>query len=369
MKPQYSQDGRAVGATSNFALLKDFAQETSSDKRRDLLRQATDVFLTDGRALSSDEMSMLDDVVEKVASDLSAEVRAELSRKISAAPIPFSRTARRLAMDDIEIARPVLEHSRALTEGDLLEVIAQKSPDHMLAVTRRDDIGETVSSALVERGEDRVVASLLENATAKISEATYDQVAQRAETSPILQKPFVRRAGVPLHLLNDVYLKVEADLRRDILRQFEGVPPSELEAALERSRTRVSKAYGALPEDFDVARREVEMLARQEKLAPPVLVALLRVHKQTTFVLAFARLTDMNYELVGKVVAAVDLDAMAMLCRASGFDRALFVTLAMLIAGKDAPMGRVKEFGELYNSVPLEAAQRAIRFWKVRTKL
>ncbi|HSC61864.1 MAG TPA: hypothetical protein VLC29_11590, partial [Rhizomicrobium sp.] len=124
-------------AGSNFALLKGFTQETSSDKRRDLLRQATDVFLAEGRTLSSDEISMLDDVVQKVASDLSAEVRAELSRKISAAPVPFRRTARKLALDDIEIARPVLEHSRALTQGDLLDVIAQKSTDHMMAVTRR----------------------------------------------------------------------------------------------------------------------------------------------------------------------------------------------------------------------------------------
>lgn len=360
-----------MGAKSNFALLKDFAQETSSDKRRDLLRQATDVFLAEGGALSSDEMSMLDDVVQSVASDLSAQVRAELSRKISAAPIPFTRTARKLAMDDIEIARPVLEHSRALTQSDLLEVIAQKSSDHMMAVTRRDDIGETVSNALVERGEDRVVASLLENRTARISDETYERVAERAETSTVLQAPFVRRENVPLHLLNDVYLKVEASLRREILSKYEGVLPSELEAAFERSRNRVSKAYGALPADFDAARREVESMAHHGTLLPPALVSLLRqgAAKRTVFICAFAKLAEVSYEQVDKLMATTDLDAMAMLCRAAGFDRAIFVTLAMLIIGKDAPMGRVKEFGELYNSVPLEAAQRAIRFWKVRTRL
>jgi uncharacterized protein (DUF2336 family) len=360
-----------VGASSNFALLKDFAEETSSDKRRELLRQATDAFLAEGRTMSPADMATLDEVVQSVASDLSAEVRAELSRKISAAPIPFSRTARKLAMDDIEIARPVLEHSRALTQSDLLDVIAQKSSDHMMAVTRRDDIGETVSSALVERGEDRVVVSLLENPTAQISEATYERVAERAETSTVLQAPFVHRESVPLHLLSDVYLKVEAGLRREILSKYEGVLPSELEAAFERSRNRVSKAYGALPDDFDTARREVEGMAQHGTLLPPALISLLRqgAAKRTAFIFAFARLTDINYELVDRLVAGADLDALAMLCRAAGFDRALFVTLAMLIIGKNAPMGRVKEFGEIYNGVPLEAAQRAIRFWKVRTKL
>ncbi|HWA29989.1 MAG TPA: DUF2336 domain-containing protein [Rhizomicrobium sp.] len=360
-----------MAANSNFALLKDFVQESSSDKRRELLRQATDVFLSEGRAISGDEMAALDEIVQSVAADLSHEVRAELSRKISTAPLAFNRTALRLAMDDIEIARPVLERSRALTEGDLIKVIEQKSSDHMMAVTRRDDIGERVSHALVERGEDRVVASLLQNRTARIAEETYERVAQRAETSKELQAPFVRRQGVPLHLLNDVYLKVEADLRREILKQYQSVPAAELEAAFERSRNRVSKAYGALPQDFDAARREIDALARAEKLSPQILVPLLREGpaKRTSFILAFARLTDVNYELIDKLVAATDLDALAMLCRASNFDRPLFVTLAMLIIGKDAPMARVKEFGELYHDVPLEAAQRAIRFWKMRTKL
>jgi uncharacterized protein (DUF2336 family) len=361
----------AVGANSNFALLKDFAQEQSSDRRRDLLRQATDMLLADGRALSPDELTLLDDVMDRVASELSAEVRAELSRKISAAPIPFARTARKLAMDDIEIARPVLEHSRALTQDDLLDVIAQKSSDHMMAVTRRDDIGERVSSALVEKGEDRVVVSLLQNQTARIDEATYDRVAERAETARALQGPLVRRKSIPLHLLSDIYLKVEADLRREILQRYEGIPAAQLDAAFERSRNRVSRALGALPEDFDAARREVDGMARQGTLTPPMLVTLLRqgAAKRTAFILAFARLADVNHELVEKLVASADLDALAMLSRGTGFDRALFVTLAMLIVGKDAPMGRIKEFGELYNAVPPEAARRAIRFWKMRTKL
>ena len=117
--------------------------------------------------------------------------------------------------------------------GRTAEVIKVKSQDHMLAVTKRPDIGENVSSALVAKGEDRVVVSLLENRTAKIDRETYQRVAERAEVSPVLHAPFVRNAQVPLDLLNNVYLKVEHDLRREIMRKFHGVSPAELEAALE----------------------------------------------------------------------------------------------------------------------------------------
>ena len=45
---------------------------------------------------------------------------------------------------------------------------------------------------------------------------------------------------------------------------------------------------------------------------------------------------------------------------------ALFVTLAVLSCGGDEAMSRAEEFGRMYNNVPIEAAQRAMRFFKVR---
>jgi hypothetical protein len=61
-----------------------------------------------------------------------------------------------------------------------------------------------------------------------------------------------------------------------------------------------------------------------------------------------------------------DIDALAMICRAGGVERPLFVTLAVLIGGGDDAMARAQEFGGMYNSVPVEAAQRAVRFFKLR---
>ena len=95
-----------------------------------------------------------------------------------------------------------------------------------------------VSHALVEKGNDEVVTSLLKNERAEIAPMTYDTVvARRAEDSPALQAPLVRRANVPVELLNGLYMKVEADLRREIVGKFRSVSPEEMEKeAFERSR-------------------------------------------------------------------------------------------------------------------------------------
>jgi uncharacterized protein (DUF2336 family) len=357
-----------AAVASNFAMLLDLAKETSSEKRRELLRQVTDVFLADGSVRSDKEAAVFDEIVGAVASDLETQVRVELARKVAASTAPLGRTARRLALDVIEVARPVIEHSTALTETDILDVIHLKGQDHMMAVTKRPDINENVSNALVERGGDHVVASLLGNNTARMSRDTFERVAGRAEASPVLHAPFVRNRHVPLDLLNSVYLKVEKDLRREIMRKFHGVSPAELETALEASRNRLSSAYGALPADYEHAVVRLADLEKRGALRPAVLVELLRENHRTAFVLAFSKLVDIEFEVAHRLTDAKDLDALAMLCRGAGFDRALFVTIALLIAGQEYGMSKAEAFGQLYEQVPVAAAQRALRFWKVRSK-
>jgi uncharacterized protein (DUF2336 family) len=352
--------------TPRFAMLADLAKETSSEGRRELLRKVTEA-LDPAAPLAGDEIGHFDDILATIASDYSTQVRAQIARLIASSLSPFSRSAQRFAMDDIEVARPVLEHSEALTDDTLLKVVGQKSQDHMMAVTRRRRISEAVSQALVERGDDAVVTSLLTNQKAEIGSQAYGLVAKRAETSPVLQAPLVRRAGVPIELLNGLYMKVETDLRREILGKFESVPPAELEAAFQRSRTRVSHLYKQ-PDDFELAKRRIDELQRKRSLVPPVLVSLMRegLAARTAFKIAFARLTDVEFDLIERVVEGQDLDTVALLCRGSQFDRALYVSLAVGLDRSDRAMDGAQEFGKLYESVPVQAAQRAIRFWKVR---
>jgi uncharacterized protein (DUF2336 family) len=100
------------------------------------------------------------------------------------------------------------------------------------------------------------VGSLLENEKADICPDTYDRIAERAENSTALQAPLVRRANVPPELLNGIYLKAEARLRREIMTKLERIPAEEMEKAFQRSRSRVTSVYGARPDDFDLSLRK-----------------------------------------------------------------------------------------------------------------
>lgn len=349
-----------------FALLLDLAKETSSEKRRDLLRQVTEVFVENDNARTDKEAELFDDIFAAVSADMEVAVRAELAKKIAKSNAPLNRTARRLALSEIAVARPVIEKSRALSEHDILDVIEQKGQEHMMAVTKRDDIGERVSSALVNKGEDNVVASLLENRTARIDRETFEKVAERAQNNPLLHAPFVKNHNAPLDLLNEVYLQVEQKLRREIMRKFHGVAPGDLADALAASKNRLSQAYGALPDDYMASAEYVEGMEKWKPLEPANLTVMLRENRTTAFCIAFAKMTEVDVTLVLRLVNTADLDAIAMLAKGAGFDKGLFVTICLLIAKDSANMNRAQALGQLYTDVSQAAAQRALRFWKVR---
>lgn len=351
-----------------FALLLELANEGSGEKRRELLVQLTNIFVETSPQRTEQEGVLFDDIFAAVAADLETSVKAELARNIAHSKAPLARTARRLALEPIEIAQPIVEHSSSLADTDLLEVVRTRGDDHHLAVARRRGLSPQVSGALVENGSDRVVSSLLENETARLDRATFEKVAERASANPQLHAPFVKNRNVPLDLLNAIYLEVAENLRRQILRRFQGVSVEELNAALEISRDRVAAAYGALPADFVEASEYVANLTRKGGLQPPALPALLRGNRKTAFLIAFARLVDVDFGLVQRLIDSRDVDGIALLCRSASFPRGLFVTLCLMVGGERYGIALAERYGDIYEQSTVTAAQRAMRFWKLRSK-
>ena len=354
----------ATQLAPRFAQLANLDGAGDSTARREVLRQVTEALAAPGET----DIAEFDETLAAAAADYSKQVRAEIAQIVAGAS-GLKRVAENFAFDDIEVAGPILRRSSALSEETLLRVVENKSQQHLLAVTKRQHLSQTLSGALVDNGDDDVVGSLLENERAQIGDVTYERIAERAEGSTLLQGPLVHRQSVPPELLNNLYFKAETRLKREIMTRLESISPQEMEQAFQRSRSRISKSYAALPADFDAALARVEAMVRAGQLGSAALVTLLREGKgaRTAFKLALARISEVELHVVERVVESHDLDTLALLCRGSGVDRAAFTTLAIsLDPDPNRAMAGAEGFMKLYESVPVTAAQRALRFWKVR---
>lgn len=348
--------------------LIELAQEPSSERRRELLRGVTDLFFTSDEQRGANEMALFDDVMSQLAGEMEAAVRAELAQRLAATEAPPAGLLSNLARDTaIEVASPILQHSQALSEADLIAVIRSRSQDHMRAISRRAAVSEAVSGAIVERADDHTLQTLLSNEGAQLSRETHEAVVDRAVQNPALHAAVVHRASLPIDLLNEMYFVVEARLRDDILQRNAEVDLAELDLALAAGRKQLAARDGALPADYDEAEKSIAAMRRHGAITPPVLAGFLRNRETTKFLVALSELAEIDFHTARRILERRELDALSIVCKAAGFERSLYLTFAVLILDReDNAMGRAREYGELYEALPREAAQRTIRFWRMR---
>lgn len=348
--------------------LIEMAQEPSSERRRELLRGVTDLFFASEDARAGGEMELFDDVMSQLAGEMEEAVRAELAQRMAATESPPQGLLRDLARDaSIEVARPVLEGSSALTEDDLLSVARTRGQDHLRAISQRPTVSEAVSEAIVERGDDDTLGLLIQNQGAVLSRESHEIVVDRATENPALHAAVVTRKALPVDLLNEMYFLVEAKLRAEILSRNAEIDPAELDAALTAGRTQLATRDGALPADYAEAEKQIRILRLRGAITPPVLAGFLRSRETTKFLVALSEMAEIDFHTARRILERRELDALSIVCKAAGFDRSLYLTFAVLILDREAnAMGRAREYGELYEELSKEAAQRTIRFWRMR---
>ena len=342
------------------------AQEPSSENRRALLRELTGHFFG-GAARSATEDALYGEVLSNLSADMETAVRAELSARFALSPDAPRNLIRRLANDEAAVAGAVLRASTVLTDEDLLGVVRAHGQDHLRAVSSRTSVSEAISDVIVERGDDETLGTLLRNDGAKLSRAASETAVERAKSNPGLHAATVERSALPPDLLNELYFVVEARLRQQILEQNASMDPVLLESALAAGRARVATEDGALPADYSESLAYVEELRAANQLSPQMLARFLRSGSRTSFLIALAQLSDIDFHTARQIVERRELDALAVVCKSADLDRALFLTYAVVILNDDGDaMAKAHGYARLYAELTRDAALRTLRFWRMR---
>ncbi|KAA5801712.1 DUF2336 domain-containing protein [Alkalicaulis satelles] len=352
--------------SSRLNKLADLAREKSSERRRALLREVTDLFFEEQPAPAGQVQAEFDAVLQALASQTANSARAELAERFADSALAPRGLILQLARDAIEVAGPILSRSKVLKDEDLITIVHERGQDHIRAVAGREGLGEKLSSAIVERGDDRAVKALVNNPGSRLNREAFEAVTRRAEASPDLQAPLVARADTPADLLNDLMLVVENHLRDKIMSRFDSLEPGVLEAALAASRQRLSSRM-AEDKELAEARRFIAAKAMRKELDGGLLVRLLREKKRVHFAAGFAQMTGVDYTAARRALEHDSPDGLALICKAAGLDKALFVTVAVLRAGAgEHAFTDARDLGKAYDDLDAESAGRAMRFMKLR---
>jgi uncharacterized protein (DUF2336 family) len=187
-----------------LALLKEVERAVSDGKRgrrSEILRRVTDLFIVGADRFSDPEIQLFDDVISQLADEIERSALALLAMRLAPIAKAPPRTIRRLAFDDdVDIAAPVLSRSERLDELTLVENARSKSQGHLLAISRRPTLSEAVTEVLVERGEEQVLISVVNNRGARFSDAGFSILVEKSKGDEELALQVGDRPDMPTPL-------------------------------------------------------------------------------------------------------------------------------------------------------------------------
>lgn len=235
-------------------------------RRVDMLRRVTDLFIDHAPDYSTAQIAVFDDVFECLIEHLESQAKVLLAERLGPAASAPPRVVRSLAFNDlVEVAAPVLSQSTQLDDHALIENARTKSQGHLLAISTRKTLSGAVTDILVERGNDAVVMSTVNNQGAAFSEQGYSRLVERAETSDGIATCVAIRPSMPRHHLLKLINQASVSVRARMAAANPKLA-AEISSAIQTATRKARSAPAAMSEEAAISHELVRLLHKDGRL-------------------------------------------------------------------------------------------------------
>ena len=208
-----------AASTALIAELEAAVRGGSPQRRLQMLRQVTDLFLSDADRLSENQIGVFDDVLVLLMTRMEARTLAHLSTTLSGTSLAPKEAVRQLAFHtEAAVAAPVLTASARLSESDLIEIATLRGPQHLLAISNRNTLSEGVTDALLKHGDSHVSHALARNTGARFSNTGYATLVESCEKDSELAEKLGLRRDIPPQVLRELVTRAGLAVRNRLLK-------------------------------------------------------------------------------------------------------------------------------------------------------
>lgn len=349
--------------------LEDAIASKEIGRRADSLRRVTDLFVSGPARFTDEQIALFDMVMILLAKEIDTSAKAAFGNRLATISTAPPKIIRELALDDaIEVAGPILTHSQQIDEATLIESARTKSQNHLLAISRRTSLAETLTDVLVERGNQQVAQSTAENPGAKFSEFGYSTLVKRSEDDPELAMRVWARPEIPrqnlLKLFHDaseaVRVKLEAADRRKA-----GLLRAMIAQASNQFQTEARERSAA----FAAAQAYVQSLHDAGTLTPTQLESFARDGKFDETTIALSMMCDLSIGLVERAMVEDRSEQILVLAKAIGLSWVTAKTLLLTQAAtKGSSTYELDQCRVKFAKLKAETAKMAIQFYRLRER-
>ena len=369
-----------MNQAAQTAHLLSLARSREPDDRERLLAGIVDLCNADqaqGRPAAPEVQILLDSIFMTLVVEAERDIRHRLAERLADASWAPPALINILALDEIEIARPIIARSPILQDHDLIRLLVQATLDHQIEIARRPKLSPAVIDAILAKDESAVLTALAANPTAQLTPEALRRLVGRAHEVVALRSPLARHPNLSGDLAEQLYLWVGRALRDALTARFH-LDPEKMAQAVEASLREAHAGTTAAPHKPTVEQAEdraemegalVEKLDAAGQLRPGYLLRVLREGRLPLFLFALARLGKFDIRQVRRAVDSNRPELLALACSAVGIDRSVFPTILTLVrelnggrpgGGAEAARKASGAFGPFTPDIAAMAFRRAV---------
>ncbi len=316
-------------AVSEPDQLLGWARSRAPEDRERLLNKLSDLCAFDPSQSSAAASQLLEEVLLTLAAEAERDIRRRLAARLAGQAWAPQALVTVLALDDIEIARPLIAESPVLKDADLVRLLVQATVEHQIEVARRPRIGARVVDAILTRSEPAVLSALAANDTAEVDAPAMTRMVELSRRIAAMRAPLSRHPALTEALAEQLYVWVGQSLREALSARFTLDPALLTPAIADAVREAAAAPPPARddPEREDMERRLVAKLSISGQLGPAYLMRALREGRRSLFVQALSALSGFSPDDVRLAMTGERPELLAYACVAVGLDRGAFPAL------------------------------------------
>ena len=331
-----------MNQAAQTAQLLSLARSREPDDRERLLAGIVDLCdagQAQGRPAAPEVQILLDSIFMTLVVEAERDIRHRLAERLADASWAPPALINILALDEIEIARPIIARSPILQDHDLIRLLVQATLEHQIEIARRPQLSPAVVEAILAKDESAVLTALASNPTAQLTPEALRRLVDKARDVVALRSPLARHPNLSGDLAEQLYLWVGRALRDALTSRFQ-LDPDKMALAVEASLREAHSGMAVATDNPTLEQAEdreemeaalVEKLDSAGQLRPGYLLRVLREGRLPLFLFALARLGKFDIRQVRRAVDSNRPELLALACSAVGIDRSVFPTILTLV--------------------------------------
>jgi len=334
-------------------------------ERDQLFRNMAQLYSYVSDRCDDEQVAQYDEVLCQLAELVEVEARTHVAKLLAPLERAPGNVVAKLANDEIQVAAPLLEFSNVLSDDDLIDIVANQSEAHRVAIAGRNNVPERVGDAIVEHGAGPSVVRLVRNKQAELGKEALHKLVARASTDKELATDLRGRSDIDWNSMRSEIGVAGQKVLDTLGAQVRPLDPVTADKVNQVVYNRMRNRAGFSAQEWKVAYNQVKAMSDRRQLDERALMRFARFGYGHHSAAALTVLLDVSPEVFVKWLAMQDYVATTVALRALDLKPDLFEALIASMPWRDLPTDADKiNVRKRYEALTQEEASGIFELWR-----